>query len=205
MVKLIQNQEERTLDFFHKNGGIARTRDVLSQGIYPRTLYLLRKQGVIEPLAPGLNHWVDMPLPPHYELVVVSILVPKAVICLISALDFHDITTQIPRAIYVALPKGTKAPKLTYPKLRVFTYSEKDYESGIETHDLDGFKIKVYSPEKTVVDCFKFRNKIGLDVAIESLRFCFEKKNSKPMTFLQFARVAKVKNIMTPYLQALYE
>ncbi len=203
MVKIIQDQEEKILNFFQKSGGIARTRDILSQGIYPRTLYLLRKQGIIEVLAPGLNRWVDMPLPSHYELVVVSILVPKAVICLISALDFHGITTQIPHAICVALPKGTKAPRLSYPKLRVFTYSQKDYESGVKTHDLDGFTIKVYSPEKTVVDCFKFRNKIGLDVAIEGLRLCFERKGSKPMKFLQFARIARVKNIITPYIQAI--
>jgi len=156
-------------------------------------------------LARGIFHLVDMPLPPQYELVLVSMLVPKAVICLISALDVHGITTQIPHAVYVALPKGTKTPHLDFPKLRVFTYALSDYAAGIEIHDLNGFKIKIYSPEKTVIDCFKFRNKIGKDVALESLRLCFERKKSKPMNFLKYARIAKVKNIISPYLEAIYE
>ena len=205
MVKCIQKQEEIARRILLKSGGIARTRDILLQGVYPRTLYLLREQGVIDSLARGLNHLVEVPLPPHYELVIIAMLFPKAVICLISALDFHDITTQIPHAVYIAFPKGTKTPKIEYPKIRVFTYSPMDFCVGVETHELNGFKIKIFSPEKSVVDCFKFRNKIGKDVALEGLRLCFERKNSKPMQFLKYARIAKVNNIITPYLEALYE
>jgi predicted transcriptional regulator of viral defense system len=202
MVKNIQSQEEIARSVLIKSGGIARTKDILSKGVYPRTLYALRDHGVIEPLARGLYHLPEVPLPPHYELVIISILLPKAVFCLISALDFHEITTQIPHAVYIALPKGTKTPKIEHPRIRVFKYS---LDSGVEVHNLNGFKIRIFSPEKTVVDCFKFRNKIGKDVAIESLRLCMEKKHSKPMQFLKYARIAKVKNIISPYLEALYE
>lgn len=182
-----------------------RTSEALSHGIYPHTLYEMRKRGIIEPLARGINHLVEVPLPQRYELLIVSMLIPKAVFCLISALDLHDITTQIPHYIYIAVPKGTKAPKLDYPALRVFTYAYNDYNAGLEIKDIDGFKIKAYSAEKTVVDCFKYRNKIGLDVALESLRLCMDRKRSKPADFLKFARISRVKNIISPYLEAMYE
>ncbi|MBL4818878.1 MAG: type IV toxin-antitoxin system AbiEi family antitoxin domain-containing protein [Deltaproteobacteria bacterium] len=181
-----------------------RTREVLKAGIYQRTLYLMRQEGVIEPLARGVNHLVEIPLPPHVDLVIAALIAPKSTICLISALDFHGITTQIPHFVYLAVPKGTKAPKIRYPNVRIFTYSLKDLAAGITEHTVGNFKIRVSSPEKTVVDCFKYRNKIGLDVAIEALKLCVERTKTSPAKFLKYARIAKVNKIISPYLETLY-
>lgn len=127
----------------------------------------------------------------------------KAVICLLSALVFHDITDQVPADTYIVLPKGIKPPQIEYPSVRSFHLAQPSYDAGIQIHMINGIPVKIYGPEKTVVDCFQFRNKIGLEVALEALKLCIQKYKRRPAHFLQFARLCGVENIMLPYLEAL--
>ena len=172
-------------------------------GIHPSTLYRLRDEHALSEISRGLFRLTEMGDLSEEPLVAVSKKAPQGVICLISALAFHGITTQIPHQVFVALPRDIKAPKIKSPSLRVFHYSEPSYVAGIETHLLDGVQVKIYSPEKTVVDCFKFRNKIGLDVALEALKLCIEKYKSRPAQFMELARICRVARIMKPYLEVL--
>lgn len=133
-----------------------------------------------------------------------TLRVPKGIVCLVSALSFHDITTQIPHAISLAIPRRMRQPVIDYPPMKFHRFNDTSYTAGVDLHYIENIEVKVYSPEKTVADCFKFRNKIGLDVAIEALRFCRERKKTSPAEFLKYARICRVQEIMTPYLEAIF-
>ncbi len=137
------------------------------------------------------------------DLVQISLRVPRAVICLISALYFHELTTQIPHEVYFALPRDVKTPKIEYPPIKVFHFSEESYQAGIMEQMLDGVKVKIYDREKTIADCFKFREKIGMDIALEALRDYLKQPRSNISLLMKYASVNRVKNIMRPYLESL--
>ena len=137
------------------------------------------------------------------DLAVVSLRVPKGVVCLISALYFHQLTTQIPHEVYLALPKDSEKPRLQYPPIRFFWVSPVPFKAGIEKHTIDNVEVKVYSVAKTIADCFKFRNKIGMDVALEALREGLSQRRCTPEQILRFARINRVERVMLPYLEAL--
>lgn len=126
-----------------------------------------------------------------------------AVICLVSALAFHEITTQIPHQVDIAVPRGTKQPRLDFPPTRIFGFSEPVFGAGVATHRVDGVPVRVYAAAKTVADCFRFRNRIGIDVAVEGLRFFYEHKKAPIRELLDYARLCRVERIMMPYIEAL--
>ena len=128
---------------------------------------------------------------------------PRAVICLISALYFHELTTQIPHQIYFALPRDVKTPKVKYPPIRVFHFSQESYQAGIVENMVDGVKVKIYNREKTIADCFKLREKIGLDIALEALRDYLKQPRPNISLFIKYARVNRVEKVIRPYLEAL--
>ena len=136
------------------------------------------------------------------DLVQVSKLVPKSVVCLISALDFHNLTTQIPKKVYIALPREIKAPRVDYPPLDIVYLSKEPYSAGIEEHEIDGVAIRIYDKEKTIADCFKFRNKIGLDIAIEALKDYLSLGEINLDKLSSYAEIDRVKSIITPYVRA---
>jgi predicted transcriptional regulator of viral defense system len=193
----------KAVQIFRRHGGLLRTSRALELGIHPRSLYGLRDSGQIVEVSRGVYRLASLGEIKDPDLVTVAVRIPKAIICLISALHFHNITTQIPHAVDVAVPRGTKPPRLDHPPLRLFRFSEVALTAGIETHTLDGVSIRIFSAEKTVADCFKFRNKIGLDVAVEGLKLCMERKRSRPQELLQYAQVCRVQEVMRPYLEAL--
>src|SRR5208337_2565987 len=188
---------------FRQHGGVLRTKDALRLGIHPETLYRMRDSGSLASLGRGLYRLSDLPPLGSPDLVTVGMKVPSGVICLVSALAFHGLTTQIPHEVYVALPRGKEPPRLAHPPLRVFWFTRRAFEFGIEAHRLDGTQVRIYGPEKTVADCFKYRNKIGLDTAREALKLYLEggKKNLDAM--LEAADVCRVSKVMRPYLEAL--
>jgi predicted transcriptional regulator of viral defense system len=188
---------------FYGRGGVLKTGEALRAGIHPRILYEMHRTGILEQLARGLCRLADLPPLGNPDLVSVSLKVPNGVICLISALAYHEITTQVPHEIYVALERGTEAPRLNHPPTRIFWFSEQAFTHGIQTHKIDGVPIRIYGPEKTIADCFKYRNKIGLDVAIEALKLYREKKHFRSDDLMQFARVCRVEKVIRPYLEAL--
>ena len=188
---------------FSKHGGMLRASEAIALGIHPRTLYRLRDEKRLVTVSRGLYRLSNLPELSEPDLVLTATRIPQAVICLISALAFHEITTEIPHEVSIALPRTVKKPRLDYPPLRVFWYSGEALTEGIEEHMIDGVTVKIYGPEKTVVDCFKFRNKIGLDVAIEALKLCRELRGSTPRKLLHYARICRVERVMRPYLEAL--
>lgn len=192
----------REVELFKGHGGMLRTSQALRLGIHPRALYGMREAKIIEPISRGLFHLADLPLAKP-DLAAAALRVPQGVICLISALAFHEITTQIPHEVFVALRKGSEKPRLDFPPARFVWLSEDAFNAGIETHKADGAELRVYCAEKTVADCFKFRNRIGTDVAVEALKRCRERKRSKPDLLLKYAKLCRVERVMKPYLEAL--
>lgn len=194
---------KREVHIFKEQGGLLRTSQALKSGIHPRDLYGMREAGVIELISRGLYRLSELPPPSKPDLATVGLKIPQGVVCLISALAFHEITTQVPHEVYVALKKGTERPRLDYPPTRFMWLSEPAFSGGVEIHNVDRVPVKVYCPEKTVADCFKFRNRIGLDVALEALKLCRERKRSKPDILLKYAKICRVGRVMKPYLEAL--
>jgi predicted transcriptional regulator of viral defense system len=189
---------------FREHGGILRASEAIALGIHPRTLYRLRDENRLVAVSRGLYRLAELPEFSEPDLIPIAARIPQAVICLISALAFHEITTEIPHEISIALPRTVKRPRLDYPPLRVFWFSGEALTAGVEEHKIDGVVVNVYGPEKTVADCFKFRNKIGLDVAIEALKLCHERKGATPRKLQHFARICRVERVMRPYLEALW-
>jgi len=203
MKKSDQNTFEKAKRIFRNRGGMLKTGEALSAGIHPRTLYEMQRSGILEQLTRGLYRLTDLPPLGNPDLVSVSLKIPNGVICLISALAYHEITTQVPHEVYVALERGTEPPRLDHPPVRIFWFSGQAFTTGIQTYKIDGVPVRIYSPEKTIADCFKYRNKIGLDTAIEALKLYREKKHFKADDLVKFARACRVEKIIRPYLEAL--
>jgi predicted transcriptional regulator of viral defense system len=194
---------EKEKRVFGESGGLLRTSAALCAGIHPRTLYEMREQGVIEQLSRGLYRLADLPPLSNPDLVTVAAMVPSGVVCLISALSYHEITTQVPHEVHLALPRGAEPPRLRHPPLRVFWFTGRSFTEGIQNHKVDGISLRVYGPEKTLADCFKYRNKLGLDTVLEALTLYRSRKRPKVDELLKFARVCRVEKVMRPYLEAV--
>ena len=197
------NVFEEAASIFREHGGVLRTMEAVRFGIHPSTLYAMRDSGALEQLGRGLYRLADLPPLGNPDLVAVALRVPDGVICLLSALAVHEITTQIPHEVHVALKRGAEPPRLDYPPLRVFWFTGKAFTEGIESHELDGVDVRVYGAAKTVADCFKYRNKLGLDVALEALKLYLRDKRGQPGEHLGHARVCRVEKVMRPYIEAL--
>lgn len=180
-----------------------RTSEAIYSGIHPDTLYTMRDAGILEKVSRGVYRLADgLPLS-NPDLVTVAKRVTNGVICLISALAFHDITTQIPHEVHVALPRGAEEPRLDHPPIHTYRFTGKSFTDGVAIHELDSVPIRIYGPEKTLADCFKFRNKIGLDTAVEALRLYRERQSIRVDEIMHFASICRVTKIMRPYLEAI--
>lgn len=196
-------RETRVRDVFRRAGGVLRTAQALRAGVHPRDLYALRDAGVLQPVSRGVYRLADLPPLAEPDLATVAMRIPKAVINLVSALHFHGLTTEIPHAVSIALPKGTARPRLDWPPLHVYWLSGTMFTSAIESHERDRVHLRVYGAAKTVADCFKFRNRLGIEVAVEALRTGLEERKFTPAEVLRAARICRVGRIVRPYLEAL--
>jgi len=194
---------DRAAAVFEKHGGMLRTAQALRAGIHPDTLYSMRDSGVLEIVSRGVYRLAGSPPLGNPDLVTVAMRVPRGVICLISALAFHELTTQIPHEVHVALPRGAEEPRLDHPPIKTYRFDGEAFAKGVETHELDGVRVRIYSPEKTLADCFKFRNKIGLDTVVEAVRLYRERRKVKADDLIRYASVCRVKKVMRPYLEAI--
>jgi len=188
---------------FTEHSGILRASTAFELGVPKHVLYEMVKTGELIREAQGIYRLSEADMPGNPDLVNLSLRVPRAVFCLISALYFHELTTQIPHSVYFALPRDVKTPKIQYPPISVFHFSEKSYQAGIVEHDLDGIKVKIYDREKTIVDCFKFRQKVGMDVALEALKDYIHQPRLNVSLLLKYAKINRVEKIIRPYLEAL--
>ena len=176
---------------------------VIAHGYSPQLLRNLHREGKLERTARGVYTLPDQALSQHHALAVVSLRIPKAVICLLSALELHQLGTQLPSAVWIALPEGTPAPTLDWPTLRIVRMRGAAYAEGIETIDCDGTPLRVYGVAKTLADCFKFRNKTGLDVALEATKEAWREHKLRLDELQRFAQIDRVGNVMRPYLEAI--
>jgi predicted transcriptional regulator of viral defense system len=188
---------------FREHDGILRTSEALELGIHSRTLRAMRDSGVVDRLARGLYRLTELPPLSNPDLVTVALKVPDGVICLVSALAFHHLTTEIPHSVDVAVEKGSWRPRLDHPPLRVFWFSGPAWHEGVGTYQVDGVPVRITTPAKTVADMFKFRRQLGLDVALEALKAYRERDAFDVGELLHYARVCRVEGVMTPYLKAL--
>jgi len=199
----LSNSEEMALGTFRQHGGMLRTKQAIALGIHPRTLYALRDSGKIVPIVRGFYRLADLPPLSDPDLIAVASAVPRGVICLISALAHHEITTQIPHQVDLAIEQQAKRPAIAHPPVRVFWFSGTAFSEGVETHLIDEIPVRIYNPAKTIADCFKFRNKIGLDVAMEAMEMNLRKRLSTVDDIMEFARICRVERVMRPYLEAM--
>ena len=198
-----QSAVERAEEVFKKHGGMMKTTDALSSGIHPETLYSLLEAGRVEKLSRGLYRLTGSPPLGDPDLIVVAKRIPRGVICLVSALFFHELTTQIPHKVQIALRFGTAKPRLNFPPIETFHFSGKAFTAGVETHELEDVPIKVFGPEKTLADCVKFRNRIGMETVVEALRLYRDRKPVKVDELMRFASICRVERIIRPYLEAV--
>lgn len=194
---------DTALQAFRDKGGTLRTRDLIALGVHTDALYALRERGRVVELGRGIYRLADIGEAEHPDLAVVAARAPNAAVCLISALSYHGITTQIPSSVHLAVPRGSyHGIKLSIP-VTVYRFDPKTFNEGLQIHRIAGMTLKIYSPARTVVDCFKFRNKLGLDVALEALRLARQRKHVQNRELLRYARLLRVATPMTPYLQAI--
>jgi len=182
---------------------LLRASDVRAIGCSPQLLIRLHQAGKLQRVARGLYRLPDADMTEHHTLFEVCQRLPKAVLCLLSALQFHGIGTQIPHEVWVALPEASPTPTLGYPSLRVARLRGEAYAAGIEVITEHGAPLRVYSAAKTVTDCFKFRNKIGLDVALEALKDAWRSRKVTMPELQHFAKINRVERVMQPYLEAV--
>ena len=194
---------QKAITVFKRHGGMLRMAQAIREGISRRTLYALRDAGITEQLSRGLYRLADASPLGNPDLVAVATKVPKGVVCLLSALAFHELTTQIPHEVYLAIPRNAEAPRLDHPPVRSFHFSGRAFTEGIETHQMDDVPVRVYSREKTLADCFKYRNKIGLDTVLEALRLYKQQGRVNVDAIMRCAAVCRVTKVMRPYLEAV--
>ena len=185
------------------NQHLLRAADVRARGWPPQLLLNLHRSGKLQRVGRGLYSLPGAEISEHQTAMEVCQRVPKAVLCLLSALQFHGIGTQMPHEVWIALPEGTQTPALDYPALRIARLRGDAYSEGIETVTSHGVPIRVYSVAKAVADCFKFRNKIGLDVALEALKDTWRDRKVTMAELNHFAKINRVERVMQPYLEAV--
>ncbi len=199
---MAQSKMAEVLQLAH-SAGVIRTRDLQERGIPRVYLQRLCDRGLIVRSGRGIYTPVDFDVTEYHTLVEACQRVPSAVVCLLSALRFHGMTTQNPYQVWIAIHTRARRPRADLPPLHIFRFSGTAWTDGIEEHIIEGLPVRVYNPAKTVADCFKYRNKIGLDVAVEALRDCWKKRLSTVRELRRFARVCRVTSVMQPYLEML--
>ncbi len=166
----------------------------------------MRDAGSLEVVSRGVYRLAGSEPLGNPDLVTVATRVSGGVICLISALAFHEITTQIPHEVHevhVALLRGAEEPRLDHPPIKTYRFTGQAFTAGVEIHELDGISVRIYSPEKTLADCFKFRNKVGLDTTVEAVRFYRERRSVKVDDLMRYAAICRVEKVIRPYLEAI--
>lgn len=199
---MAQTAEAKVLDLAREKG-VLRPRDLARADLPADYLWRLYRKEKLERVGRGLYTLPGADLTEHHTLAEAALRVPHGVICLLSALRFHDLTTQAPHEVWMAIDVKARRPKEEIIPLRIVRFSGEALTAGVEEHGVEGVSVKVYNPAKTVADCFKYRNKIGLDVAMEALRDCWRKRLATADELWRYAEVCRVARVMRPYLESL--
>lgn len=195
-------KEKNAVRIIEANKGVIRAGEAIRKHIHPRTLYELRDKGVLEQMSYGLYKLKQNEIS-HPDFVALALRIPNGVICLISALSFHNLTTQIPHKIWMAVKRNASRSRIKHPPVSIHQFSSRSFSSGIDKYTFDRISVKIYNPEKTIADCFKFRNKIGMNIILEALTFYKERKTFNPSKLIKYAKICRVENIMKPYIESI--
>lgn len=193
---------EKVLKLAEKRG-ILRSRDLAPRGIPRVTLTRLERAGRLERVGRGVYKLPGADVSEHHALAEVCRRVPHGIVCLLSALRFHGLTTQEPFEVWLAIDRKARYPKLDHPPLRVVRFGGRTLTEGVDRHDIEGVTVRLTSPARTVADCFRYRNKIGVDVAVEALRDYRRTRSGTMDELWEAAEVGRVTTVIRPYLEAL--
>jgi len=202
-VNTMPAKAQSIVSFFQSHGGVARFSAILKAGFHPDSLNALKREKKVEKIGRGLYRLTDYIPGSHPDLVAAVLQAPRGVICLLSALAFHEATSEIPKQVDIAIPRNMHANKIEYPPVKFHRFTLKAWEAGINEHEIEGQTIKVYCLAKTIADCFKFRNKIGADVVRAALKIAVAEKNIPPQEIMRYAKLCRVDNIIKPALEAM--
>lgn len=195
-------QTQRVLDLASQRG-LLRASHLQELGIARVVLSRLTASGLLERVGRGVYRLPNAQGAEHESLATIAVKVPQAVFCLLTALQIHELTTQLPRQVWIAMPQGSHVPKMDYPPVKMVQFSGEAYGQGIEVVRADQVELRVYGVAKTIADCFKHRNKVGLDVAMEALKEALAANKTNSNDLWRFAKICRVANVMRPYLEAL--
>lgn len=197
-----QRAADRAVQFLAEKG-MARLHELKAAGVPETVIARLTRSGRVVRLARGLYQLPDADLQTGHTLAEVAKIVPKGVICLISALVYHELTLQLPSFVWVAIEVHTRQPKHRYPPMRFVRFSRRALTEGVEQHMIEGVPVKITSPARTIIDCFRFRNKIGVDIAISAMREALRKRVCSPDDIMGYARSLRIASVVRPYLEAM--
>ena len=195
-------QRTRALDLL-KARGILRLKDFVAEGIGPETLARLVREEVVVRPARGLYQLSDAQVEAAHTLAEAATLVPKGIVCLTSALQYHELTLQMPAAVWMAIDRTAWRPKIDYPPIRFVRFTGDALTDGVERHRIEGVEVPITDPARTIIDCFRYRAKVGLDVAMEGLREGLRRRRCTPDDLWRHARKARVWSVMRPYVEAM--
>ncbi len=199
----MEAKTDKIIEYFKSHGGVARFSSIRKAGFHPDMIKKNENEKKIEKIGKGLYRLVGDTIGSHPDYVIASLQTSKGVICLLSALYFYGATNEIPRFIDIAIPAGSRANKIKYPPVKFYRFSPDTWKAGIGKHEIEGHKIKIYCLAKTVADCFKFRNRIGINVAREALKVAVAEKHIKPRDIMEYAKICRVDRIIKPILETM--
>lgn len=191
------------IKFFRKFGGVVQYSAIIKAGFHNDTLQALVTSGHIQRLDRAVYKLAELDDLANPDLVIASIRAPKGVVCLLSALAYYEVTDEIPRSVDLAIPRGTHANKIDHPPVKYYRFTPATWKAGVETKRIAGQEVRIYSLAKTIADCFKFRNKIGMDVARSALKTALGERKASPNEIMKYAKTCRVVNVIQPILESL--
>jgi predicted transcriptional regulator of viral defense system len=199
----MQDKTQKIMNHFHIHGGVVRFSSLRNAGFHSDFLYALEKEGKIEKVVRGICKLAQHDIGSNPDLVIASMQASKGIICLLSALSFHEATNEIPRYVEIAISARAHANRIKYPPVKFYRFAPMAWEAGIEEHKINRHTVRIYNLAKTVADCFKFRNKIGIDVAREAIKIAVSEKHVNPSEIMRYAKICRVDNIIKPMLETI--
>ena len=199
----MEKKTDQIIEYFKSCGGIVRFSSIRKAGFHPDLIKKTENKGKIEKIGRGLYKLAGDNIGSHPDCLIASIQTSQGVICLVSALYFHEATNEIPRFVDIAIPTGARANKIEYPPVKFYRFSQNTWKTGVEKHGIEGHTVKIYSLAKTIADCFKFRNRIGINIAREAMKVAINEKHIKPKDIMKYAKICRVDRIIKPILETM--
>jgi len=199
----MKKKDERMYEVFKTHKGFARTKDILAAGVHTRNIKRAREKGQVIQVKRGFYRLAEIPLISNQGFLDLARAVPEGVICLLSALAYYELTTFNPSVIAMAICRGSRKPKIEYPPVEFYHFSKKQFEAGINKIKIKSHEIRIYGPEKTICDCFRYRNKLGIDITKEGLSEYLKRKDRSLEKLLEYAEICRIKPLLQTWLNAM--